>query len=81
MVLLVASAGVKFRTRTFTSSGEHNMHGMVPASGAGTTGLAASSIVPFGTFHVSVALVPDIFPSKVYDVTNSSVPIGCVISS
>lgn len=81
MQVLTASAGVKFRTRPFTSSGERIMHGVIPASGAGTAGPVAGSIIPFRAFHVSVALVPDIFPSKVYDVTDSPVPVGCAVSS
>lgn len=52
------------------------MHGVVPASGAGTADFAASSIVPLGAFRVSVALVPNEYAGEALN-TNSPVLVEC----
>ena len=86
--LLAASAGVKFWTRPFTSSGERIVHGLVraprtadPAGSSAAPGAdvacpAGCSIVPFGSLRVFVALVPDVFPGVVRVFTDSPVPVS-----
>jgi hypothetical protein len=90
--LLAASAGVKFWTRPFTTSGERIAHGLVraphaanpagcdAASGTDVAHPMGCSIFPFGALRVFVALIPDEYPSKVHDFTDSAVPIGRVVS-
>ena len=85
---LAAPAGVKFRTRPFTSSGERIVHGLVRAPrtskpagcnaalGADVACPAGCFIVPFGVLRVLVALVPDVFPSEVCNCADSPVPVS-----
>ena len=92
MGLLAASAGVKFRTRPFTSSGERIVHGLVCAprtanpAGCGAVSDANAAcpagclVVPFGALRVFIALVPDVFPSEVRNCTDSPVPVSCAVS-
>ena len=88
---LAASAGVRFRTRPFTSSGERIVHGLVRApctanqAGCGATPgsdvacPAGCLIVPFGSLRVFVALVPDVFPGEVRVFADSPVPVSRVV--
>jgi len=89
--LLTASAGAKFRTRPFTSSGERIVHGLVRAPcttnragcdvapGSDVACPAGCFIVPFGSLRVFVALVPDVFPGEVRVFADSPVPVSCVV--